>query len=418
MDRRKTAAPASGDGPAAAQRSDRPFRQAIAIALVGAGLLGHAFFLPISIAGMQIALAVAAAGVLIAPPRPLRTVLDLPILAFVAIAVLSDLASPFGAPPLAFATLWRSAAGYFVTALGLRALGERWPARLLLAAACGLALASVVGLVQYRTGTDLVHALGLRPAPAMVQAPGMPDRFGAMGFFTSRLTFGHGAAILVALLAGALVGRAVPWPAAMAAALGVAAIAVTFDRAAYAGLCVAAALIAVRAGRRFALVAVAVAALAALHPGVRDRFATSFSVAANADRVFIWSRATEIIADHPWLGIGFGNYQRVCGPYYDRVDPAFPMRTWAHNLELSTLAETGPLGLAAMLFIWIAAALALWRRKDALSTGALASLGAFLAITQTHDLFYDTKVMYALWFALALGTAGGRPSGRPPEGTG
>jgi O-antigen ligase len=135
---------------------------------------------------------------------------------------------------------------------------------------------------------------------------------------------------------------------------------------------------------------------------VRGRFATSFSAAANPDRMFIWSRATEIIADHPLRGVGFGNYQRVAGPYYDRVDPAFPMRTWAHNLELSTLAETGPLGLLAMLWIWIAAAIALLRSGDSLATGALAALAAFLVITQTHDLFYDTKVMYALWFALGL----------------
>jgi O-antigen ligase len=111
-------------------------------------------------------------------------------------------------------------------------------------------------------------------------------------------------------------------------------------------------------------------------------------------------------------GIGFGNYQRVCGQYYDRVDPAFPMRTWAHNLELSTLAETGPLGLLAMLFIWLAAAVSLWRSRDPLALGGLGALAAFLVITQTHDLFYDSKVMYALWFGLALATWRAPPPAR------
>ena len=378
-------------------------RRKTAAALIAAGLLGHAFFLSISIAGMQIALAVAVLGILIGPRPALRTPLTAPILAFVAIAIASDLVSAFGPPPLAFATLWRSAIGYFAVVFGLRSLSSRWPARLLLAAAAGLALASIVGLVQYRSGLDLVHALGLREQPAMVQAPGVPGRFGAMGFFTSRLTFGHNAAILVSLLAGALAARALRWPALVAALLGLAAVAVTFDRAAYLGLAVAAVVIAVRAGRRFAVVALLLAVAAALHPGVRGRFATSFSAASNADRTFIWARAREIVADHPLRGIGFGNYQRVCGAYYDRVNPAFPMRTWAHNLELSTLAETGPLGLAAMLWIWIAAAIALFRSQDPLATGALAAFAAFLVITQTHDLFYDTKVMYALWFA--VGTA-------------
>jgi hypothetical protein len=142
-------------------------RRKTAAALVAAGLLGHAFFLSVSIAGMQIALAVAAAGLLLVPPPSLRTPLTAPIVTFVAIAAISDLISPFGPPPLAFATLWRSAIGFFVVCLGLRTLPEKWPGRLLLAAAAGLAIASVVGLVQYRTGIDLVHVLGLRPARSL-----------------------------------------------------------------------------------------------------------------------------------------------------------------------------------------------------------------------------------------------------------
>src|SRR5205807_29795 len=97
---------------------------------------------------------------------------------------------------------------------------------------------------------------------------------------------------------------------------------------------------------------------------------------------FIWTRAVEIIRDHPLHGIGWANYPLVCGRYYDRVDPHFFMRTWAHNLELSTLAETGPLGLLAMLWIWIAAAVALIRRR---AVGGLAALLAWLAIAQVDE---------------------------------
>ena len=52
-----------------------------------------------------------------------------------------------------------------------------------------------------------------------------------------------------------------------------------------------------------------------------------------------------------------------------------------------------------MLWIWIAAAVALIRRR---AVGGLAALLAWLAIAQVHDAIYDTKVMYALWFALGL----------------
>lgn len=389
----------------------------MAAALAFAGLAGHAFFLPVSIAGMQIALGVAGVGVLMAPPRPLRTPLDLPALAFVTLAILSDLVSVHGAPAFAAATLWRSVLGFFVVAHALRLLPEGAGRRILLCAAIGLLCSSAVGLVQYRTGIDVVHALGLREAPAMVQAPGAPDRFGAMGFFTSRLTFGHNAAILLALLGGAAVagtfvsGSRLIVGAACAVAL--AAVAVTFDRAAYLALLVAALVVAAKRRRwRLALSVALIAVLACIHPLIRARLASAFSAGANADRVFIWSRALEIIRDHPWAGIGFANYPLVCGPYYDRVDPHFFMRTWAHNLELSTLAEMGPLGLAALLWLCFTAARMVLRSTNTFAVGALAALAAWLTMAQAHDLLYDTKVMYALWFALALGWSPAPPPAR------
>ena len=240
-------------------------RSKTAAALAFAGLAGHAFFLSVSIAGMQIALAVAAAGVLLAPPRPLRTALDVPALAFVSVAILSDLLAPSGPPALAAATLWRSLLGFLVVTHALRIVPSSAPRHLLLCLAVGLLCASVVGLIQYRTGADPVHAFGLRPQPALVQAPGVEGRFGAMGFFTSRLTFGHNATLVLATLAGALATGALSNPirAAVAASsiAGVAAVAVTFDRAAYIGLAVAAAVVVLRSRRRslaLALAAVAV----------------------------------------------------------------------------------------------------------------------------------------------------------------
>lgn len=385
--------------------------------LLLAGLCGHAFFVSISIAGMQIALGVAAAGLLLARQRLARSPLDWPLFAFAALAIASDLLSPFGPPTLAFATLWRAAIGYLIVFQGVRLLEEEEVPRLLAFAALGLALGSIVGLVQYRTGIDPVHALGLRAEPSFVEAPGVPGRYGAMGFFTSRLSFGHNASVLLALLAGALSTGALPRrlraPIAIAAALAFAAVLVTFDRAGWLALLAAAlTLIAFAPRARKLLLPLLAAAvlLGALNSGVRTRFRSSFDASANGDRLFIWQRAQEIIRDHPLLGIGFANYPRVCPAYYDRVDPSFPMRTWAHNSELDLLAELGPLGLLAFLWVVVAAARALLRSRSPLAVGALAAGAALLVIAQAHDVFYDTKVMYALWLALALGTAAPRGS--------
>ena len=396
-------------------------RRKIAHLLVYAGLAAHAFFVPISIAGMQIALGVAAAGILLDPPRPLRTALDVPLAIFVLVALFSDLVSAEGFPSLAYATLWRSALGFLIVAHGLRLLPREAPFRVVTCACAGLVLSSVVGLVQYRSGVDLVHLLHLRPERALVEAPGVPGRFGAMGFFTSRLTFGHNATILASFLLGGLAAGAIAprkiWVAAGAAVIALAAIAVTFDRAAYLALAAAALLVFVAAQPRVRkAIAPALAVLvviAAVHGGIRGRFISAFSAKSNSDRVFVWTQALEIIRDHPLRGIGFGNYPRVCPRYYARTDPAYGMFTWAHNLELSSLAEMGPLGLLAVLFLLGSAAVALRKRLGPASwaLGGLAALIAFFVIAQVHDLLYDTKVMYALWLALGLSlTPGSRGS--------
>ena len=396
--------------------SPRLERRNVARALVGAGLIGHACFLPISIAGTQIALGVAAAGLLLDLPKPLRSPLDWPALAFVLAAAGSDLLSPYGWPQLAAATLWRALLGFFIVFHGLGKAGDprRAALRLLDCVSASIALAALVALLQYRTGFDPLHALRLRPEALWVEAPGVPGRFGAMGFFTSRLTFGHVLTILLAFAAGALAAgglrRRGAWLVAAATALGVAAVGVTFDRAAWLALGAAAIVIAAFSGRpaRRALAAAlgALVLAAALQPAIRARFTSGFSSSANSDRVFIWSRALEIIRDHPLHGVGFANYPEICGRYYDRVDPGFFMRTWAHNLELSSLAEMGPLGLAALAWLLGAVLLALVRgvrRAEPFALGGLAAVSAWLVIAQVHDVLYDTKVMYALWFAVAAG---------------
>ena len=88
------------------------------------------------------------------------------------------------------------------------------------------------------------------------------------------------------------------------------------------------------------------------------------------------------------------------------------MRTWAHNLELSTLAETGPLGLLALFWLLIAAARMVLRSASPFAIGALAALAAWFTMAQVHDVLYDTKVTYALWFSLALAWSPAPPPAR------
>ena len=61
-------------------------------------------------------------------------------------------------------------------------------------------------------------------------------------------------------------------------------------------------------------------------------------------RVSDWRTALEMIRDHPLLGIGKGNYVGVA-PLYDRWALGFPV----HNIYLLIWAETGLLGLGALI---------------------------------------------------------------------
>jgi putative inorganic carbon (HCO3(-)) transporter len=77
---------------------------------------------------------------------------------------------------------------------------------------------------------------------------------------------------------------------------------------------------------------------------------------AALERLAHWQSALAMWRDHPWLGVGFGNY----GTAYSQ----YALAKWpvalghAHNYYLNIAAETGLLGLIAYLLLW---GLAFWR---------------------------------------------------------
>ncbi len=79
---------------------------------------------------------------------------------------------------------------------------------------------------------------------------------------------------------------------------------------------------------------------------------------------------------------------------------------------LSTLAETGPLGLLALLWLLLAALRMVLRSTSPFAAAGLAALAAWFTMAQVHDVLYDTKVMYALWFALAAAASPTPPPAR------
>jgi len=110
------------------------------------------------------------------------------------------------------------------------------------------------------------------------------------------------------------------------------------------------------------------------------------------ERVAHWQAAWRMFAARPWLGVGIGNYAAAY--------PTFAVPRWAdplghaHNIYLHFLAETGLLGLTAYLVLFAAAAVKVWRARTAsrgfsraLAIGVLAML-AHLAVHSLVDNLY------------------------------
>ena len=128
------------------------------------------------------------------------------------------------------------------------------------------------------------------------------------------------------------------------------------------------------------------------------------------ERMAHWQSALAMWTDHPWLGVGIGNYE----PAYARYAlPLWPHALGhAHNYYLNVAAESGLLGLLAYLLLWSLALLAAWRavrRANGWSFGlALGVLGVLVHLS-VHNVF-DNLYVHAMYLqvAILLALPGGR----------
>jgi O-antigen ligase len=192
---------------------------------------------------------------------------------------------------------------------------------------------------------------------------------------------------------------------------------VSFSRGAWLGAAAAALAVAIALPRRrwlgLGLVAAGLVAFggllsAGLLPaGITERLADAGDFAVVSDvrgatitvdnfavieRLAHWQAAVAMATDHPWLGVGLGNY----GAAY----PQYALLNWpnplghAHMIYLNLLAETGALGLAAYLVLWLSVFALTMRaaaRTDGLARGlAVGLLGAWahLSVHQIVDNLY------------------------------
>ena len=123
-----------------------------------------------------------------------------------------------------------------------------------------------------------------------------------------------------------------------------------------------------------------------------------------AERLAHMLAGLHMFADHPWLGVGIGNYAAAYPKY--QVAPVWinPLGH-AHNYYINISAEAGVLGLAAFLIVLVSAFVIVGRsyRRASDPAAKVLALGVLgvLATVAVHS-FFDNIFVHAMEAQLAL----------------
>jgi O-antigen ligase len=363
-----------------------------------------------------------------------RKTLPVALIAYVAIALLSSAAHQWpavrSAPDAGWFELFQPAA-HLVTML-VFVFGAsfllRLPWRLSLCVLFLVGSAMVLGvqvLFDRVSANFFIIRAGSVSIPSVAQWSGL-HQVGLIFVLTFPMVF---AATLVRVRSVAFAGSAV---------LAVALLAVAFFNQSRSGLIVmvltAIAMVALKFWRRVSSVRVRVAlgivgvCLAAgfvVFIALRTA-ALRPSASRTGERGPIWQAAANVFLDHPWFGVGPGNYTRamVEGGYAARYIPGYPEVATgleqAHNVFLQVAAETGVFGLIAFTAFVFWMIRACWRAwKDSghplIAGGILFALLAFV-LRSLADNFLDLgitadriRVLVWILFGAALATSLSNP---------
>lgn len=389
--------------------------------LVEAGIAVMLLCAPVSITGTQVGLGVAVIGGLLgwrgAAPW-LRTSLDLPILTFLGVTLVSALASVDPAVSLRRVTgSWTILALYAVVGwLGDTERTERFLLLLLPPAVVFGAYA----IVQNFTGVNLFGSGGAMHSLVL----GERRVFLPRGSFSHYQTFANVFFIIFCLscgLAAAATGRVRALRAAVAAFLGVVVV-FTFTRGIWISFLAALAILSWILARRAAFivagsVVLALAALLLVPSSLRTRTRSMADLGTNVERLLLWETAWNMVRDRPILGAGVGNFRATQDSYVRDEVPLVMTRTHAHNIWLQTAVERGVLGVLALLWLvaaLFAAALRPVRRLSpgckgrALAAGGLAAVAGFVIDGMVQNNLGDSQAALLFWVVAGVVVVCGR----------
>ena len=134
-----------------------------------------------------------------------------------------------------------------------------------------------------------------------------------------------------------------------------------------------------------------------------SRLSSSFSLTDNSNqgRLAMWSRASNAIATHPWLGVGLGNF-----PVF--VDPTAPYRTpiYAHNLWLDISSESGIFSGLFFFTLIVIAIISLFQigQKNILLFGPAFGLLVFFGHSFFETTLFSIHILPILILFLTIST--------------
>jgi O-antigen ligase len=131
-------------------------------------------------------------------------------------------------------------------------------------------------------------------------------------------------------------------------------------------------------------------------------------------RTILWSVAWRIFKDHPWTGVGPGNYRTVFPQYFQGMIEKEAVWGSAHNLYLHQLAERGVMGLIALLALFSLLTARSYRAaKQARNPWTLwgfACMIAFLFMNISETAFQSELTSALILFIWAWTQAAARPN--------
>ncbi len=354
-------------------------------------------------------------------PAPRRTMLDVPLLVFVAVSLAAALLSDERLESLAnLKNLALMSVLYLVAALlatRRAALGQ------LLVLLVSAAAVSAYGIAIYLLGRG-AGTLGRTPGP-----------------FSNAMTFGGMLLILSSLAVAVAVGGGSPrrlrLAAASAAAVSLAALFFSFTRSSWLGAVVSTTVILAILRRKWLVpFAAALALFVILLPGpYRDRVESIWNLRhmTNVHRLQLLQGGIAIVRDHPVIGVG----TKDLAEEYRRTMPPDAVQVFGHmhNIFLQIAVQMGFIGLAAFCWLLVSFFRLIARNlkldlpppERAWAAGSIGALAGFVVNGLFEWNFGDAEVVTLLYIVLGANlvlprlsrpAAGGaaEPRGETPRG--